>query len=114
VRAERWVPQADVLPHAAAMVCHGGSGTVLGGLAAGVPLAVLPLFADQPDNARRVHELEAGIALDGPGGIADAVRALLREDRYAARAAEVAGEVAALPSVDEAVAILQSLAAAPA
>jgi len=62
VHAERWVPQAAVMPHTAAMVCHGGFGTVRAGLAAGVPLAVLPLFADQPDNARRVVELGAGLA----------------------------------------------------
>ena len=54
VRVERWVPQADLMPHVAAMVCHGGSGTVTMGLAAGVPLAVVPLFADQPWNAERV------------------------------------------------------------
>ena len=28
VHVAGWVPQADVMPHAAAMVCHGGSGTV--------------------------------------------------------------------------------------
>ena len=57
VHVARWVPQADVMPHTAAMICHGGSGTVRAGLAAGVPLAVLPLFADQPFNAQRVTEL---------------------------------------------------------
>ena len=34
------------------VVCHGGSGTVLGALAAGLPLVILPLFADQLVNAR--------------------------------------------------------------
>ena len=58
-----WVPHAELLPHCAAMVCHGGSGTVRQGLAAGVPLVVLPLFADQPENARLVHGVGAGIAL---------------------------------------------------
>jgi UDP:flavonoid glycosyltransferase YjiC (YdhE family) len=28
VHVARWVPQADVMPHAAVTVCHGGSGTV--------------------------------------------------------------------------------------
>src|SRR6185369_13239711 len=27
VHVARWVPQADVMPHTAAMICHGGSGT---------------------------------------------------------------------------------------
>jgi UDP:flavonoid glycosyltransferase YjiC (YdhE family) len=102
VHAERWVDQAAVLPQAAAMVCHGGFGTVLGGLAAGVPLAVLPLFADQPYNAARVGALGAGIALGGPEDVAGAARALLTEPAYAARAWAVADEIRGLPPVREA------------
>ncbi len=56
VRVERWVPQAEALAHASLVVCHGGSGTVLGALAAGIPLVLMPLFADQFANA---HALEA-------------------------------------------------------
>lgn len=114
VHAERWLPQAGVLPHVAAMVCHGGSGTVRGGLSAGVPMAVLPLFADQPYNAARIAQLGAGIALpQGPGGVAgmaEAVRALLGDERYAAGAAAVAANVRALPTVDTAAEILRELA----
>jgi MGT family glycosyltransferase len=54
VHIERFVPQDEVLPHAQAVLCHGGSGTVLGAVAAGVPLVVVPMFADQPYNAERV------------------------------------------------------------
>jgi MGT family glycosyltransferase len=110
VHVAQWVPQASVMPHAAAMVCHGGTGTVRGGLAAGVPLAVLPLFADQPYNAARVAELGAGIALEpGPAAMADAVRELLADPGYAEQAALVADEIGALPPVDEAAAIVREL-----
>lgn len=54
VHVERWVDQADVLAVADAVISHGGSGTVLGTLAAGLPHVVLPLFADQGTNARRL------------------------------------------------------------
>ena len=64
VHVEPWVPQQDVLAHASAAVVHGGSGSTLGALAFGVPLVVIPLFADQPYNARRVHEVGAGIAVE--------------------------------------------------
>jgi len=111
VHAERWVPQAAVMPHTAVMVCHGGFGTVRAGLAAGVPLAVLPLFADQPDNARRVVELGAGLAPADVSGLAPAVEALLGDPAYAAGAAAVAADQRALPVVDEAVALLRGLAA---
>ena len=99
------------MPHAAAMACHGGFGTVRAGLAAGVPLAVLPLFADQPDNARRVAELGAGVALGRrrPGS-APAVATLLADPAYRAGAAAVAADVRALPVVDAAVATLRTLA----
>ena len=65
VHVERWVPQGAVMPHAAAMVGHGGSGSTLMAMAAGMPLAVVPLFADQPINAARVAALGAGLALNG-------------------------------------------------
>ena len=110
VRVERWLPQTDVVRHARAMVCHGGTGTVRGALAQGVPVAVLPMFADQPHNAARVAELGAGLVIE-PGlvGLAEAVQALLTRDRYAAGAAQVAAEIRALPTVDTAVDLLRKL-----
>jgi hypothetical protein len=57
VHVEQWVPQADVLDHADAVVCHGGSGTTLGALAYGVPLVVTPLFADQPYNEGKLLDV---------------------------------------------------------
>ncbi|MGH9279121.1 MAG: glycosyltransferase [Acidimicrobiales bacterium] len=68
VHVERWWPQADVMPHAAAMVGHGGLGTTLHGLAAGVPQAVVPIFADQPHNAGRVAALAPVSSSTAPPG----------------------------------------------
>jgi UDP:flavonoid glycosyltransferase YjiC (YdhE family) len=114
VHVERWVPQADVMPHAAAMVGHGGSGSTLMAMAAGVPLAVMPFFADQPYNARRVAQVGAGIALEGGVAAASelprAIRTMLEEPRYRRQAERVAAEVAALPPVDDAVRVLEDYA----
>jgi len=102
------------MPHAAAMVCHGGSGTVNLGLAAGVPIVVVPLFADQPYNARRVEAVGAGLALE-PSDLAllpDAVRAVLAERSYRESAGLIARETSALPTVDRATEVLRSLARA--
>jgi UDP:flavonoid glycosyltransferase YjiC (YdhE family) len=114
VHIERWVPQADVMPHAAAMVGHGGSGSTLMAMAAGVPLAVVPLFADQPYNARRIAQIGAGIALEGGieavTELPRALRALLEESRYRRQAQRVAADVAALPPVDDAVGVIEDLA----
>jgi UDP:flavonoid glycosyltransferase YjiC (YdhE family) len=111
VRTERWVPQQDVLGHAAAAVVHGGSGSTLGALAAGLPLVVVPLFADQPQNARRVAEVGAGIAVaperENPGAttapLRAAIEAVLADPSYRQRAAALADELRGEPPVDDAV-----------
>ena len=114
IHVEQWVPQRDVMPHAAAMVCHGGFGTTRMGLSAGVPMVVIPSFADQPFNARRVAALGAGIALEGgPGAMSrlgDAVHVLLDDRTYREAAQRIADDVRTLPSVDEAPAFLAELA----
>jgi UDP:flavonoid glycosyltransferase YjiC (YdhE family) len=103
-----WVSQAEVMPWAAAMVSHGGSGSTLMAMAAGVPQAFVPLFGDGPANAQRVAELGAGVVADD---LAADVRALLEEPRFRQAAAGVAGEIAALPPVDQAVELIQRSAA---
>jgi UDP:flavonoid glycosyltransferase YjiC (YdhE family) len=99
VRVERWIDQGAVLPHAAAMVGHGGSGGTLAALAAGVPIAFLPQFVDGPANAARVAGLGAGIVATD---VADAVRELLEDPAYRHAAQRVASEIRALPPVDDA------------
>jgi len=103
VHVERWVPIAAVLREAAALVTHGGSGTTLAALAAGVPMALLPLSADQPRNAWLVAEAGAGIALESATALAGAVRTLLAGDRHARVARRIAGEISELPPVSTAI-----------
>jgi rhamnosyltransferase subunit B len=58
-----FAPFGPLLPHCAALVHHGGVGTVARALSAGVPQLVLPLAWDQPDNAARVERLGVGARL---------------------------------------------------
>jgi hypothetical protein len=102
VRIERWVPQAEVMSHTAAMVGHGGSGGTLQALAAGVPIAFLPLFVDGPANAARVAALGAGIV----AGHATQVVELLEDPAYRAAAEGIAAEIDALPPIEHAVDVL--------
>jgi UDP:flavonoid glycosyltransferase YjiC (YdhE family) len=117
VRVERWVEQSAVMRQAAVMVGHGGAGSVLGALAAGVPMALIPLFADQPLNARRIAELAAGVALEGgmaaTPALTAAVPELLSDPGYHAAARRIADEIANLPPIDEAVGALATLTARP-
>ena len=114
VHVERFVPQDDVLPHAQAVLCHGGSGTVLGALAAGVPLVVVPMFADQPYNAERVAAAGAGLAIPqqeaGPENVRQALMRVLGEDSFRASAQNIASEMGALPPVEDAGLALERLA----
>jgi UDP:flavonoid glycosyltransferase YjiC (YdhE family) len=114
---EAWWPQQDVLPHAAAVVGHGGFGTTIATLAAGVPQIVVPLFAhDQFINAARVEAIGAGIHLDGgpaaAAGLAEALAGLLATDAYRDRAAEVADDMAGQLPVAACVPLLEALARA--
>ena len=60
IHVERWVEQRQVLAQASVTVCHGGSGTVFGSLAAGVPVVMLPSFSDQFANADLVEAHRLG------------------------------------------------------
>jgi hypothetical protein len=101
VHVERWVPQGDVLGHAAAVVCHGGAGTTLGALAAGVPLVVVPLFADQPLNGARAAVSGAAVVAS-IDGIRSALERVLATAAYGEAAGRIAAELRALPPADEA------------
>lgn len=110
----QWWPQDAVLAHARAMLGHGGFGTTMGALAAGVPQAVAPLFSfDQLVNGAHVAAVGAGVTTDrGPGGVASAaaeVPRLLAEPAYAASAGRIAAALRALPPPAEAVPVLTGL-----
>lgn len=114
VVVERFVPQWAVLPECDLVVSHGGSGGVIGALAHGLPLVVLPLGADQPHNAARVEALGVGCVLDAvtatPEEVQAAVARLLADPGPRAAAERLGDECAALPPPAEAVAWLEAVA----
>jgi MGT family glycosyltransferase len=98
VSVRRWVRHADVLPSCSAVLTHGGHGTVIKALTAGVPLVVAPLGRDQPDNAARVVHAGAGLRLSKKAGVPalrDAIGRVLDEPRYRAAARRIAATLAA-------------------
>jgi UDP:flavonoid glycosyltransferase YjiC (YdhE family) len=115
VHVEAWVDQADVFAEAEVVVSHGGSGTTLGALRAGIPVVVVPLFADQPANGARVAATGAGIVaeidrahLGSPGSrrqdatrIRDAIETVRTQPSYRARAEALATEMGSAPSVGD-------------
>jgi rhamnosyltransferase subunit B len=63
VRRYAFVPLSRILPISAAVVHHGGLGTVSLALAAGTPQIAVPLGHDQHDNAARLERLGVGQAI---------------------------------------------------
>jgi UDP:flavonoid glycosyltransferase YjiC (YdhE family) len=112
---EEWWPQAEVMRSAAAMIGHGGFGTTMAALAAGVPQVVVPLFAfDQFVNAQQVAAVGAGVqVLGGLAGLSElpaAITGVLGDPEINAGARAVAAEVAALPELAHCVSIVEELA----
>ena len=129
VRAAPYIPQRLILPLCSAVVCHAGRGSVMGALAHGVPLVLVPMTADQPITAAACDR--AGVArvlatdrLDLAGlsvpitvperltvrAVRDAVRTVLDDRAYATAAAGVQAEIAAMPDVSETAHVLELLA----
>lgn len=82
------VARADhraLFPRAACVLHHGGIGTTAAALAAGRPQLVLPLGADQPDQAARIEEMGLGRRIARPE-TADMALAAALSDEVAARA----------------------------
>jgi UDP:flavonoid glycosyltransferase YjiC (YdhE family) len=114
VRVERYVPQSVLMPYCDLVVCHGGFGTVLTALDAGLPLVIIPVAADQPDNARRCADLGVAEVISPeqrtPEAIQAAVRAVLGEPRYRRSAERLRAEMRAAPDLADTVRLLEQLA----
>jgi UDP:flavonoid glycosyltransferase YjiC (YdhE family) len=114
VHVERYIPQAQLLPRCSLVVSHGGSGSVVGALAHGLPMVVIPIGADQPRNARRCEHLgvarvvHAGEAT--PDLVREAASEVLADPSYRLNAERVSDEIAALPGPEHAVTLLERLA----
>ncbi len=107
IRVERYIPQAEVLPRCRAVISHGGSGSVLGALAHGLPMVLIPIGADQPLNGDRAAELGFARVLDAVRATPDDVRAALDGvEAYRPAAEALRGELEALPGVERAVELL--------
>jgi UDP:flavonoid glycosyltransferase YjiC (YdhE family) len=113
VRIERFVPQAWLLPRVAAVISHGGAGTVLGAATHGRPQLVVPLWADQWENGLAVVDAGCGTVL-APDRRSDddvdaAVGDLVATSATADAARRVAAEIAAMPTAADLVPHIEAL-----
>ncbi|WP_130288112.1 glycosyltransferase [Pseudonocardia sediminis] len=94
VRTVGWVPLPEVLPGCAGVVHHGGAGTVLAALSAGIPQLAVPGAGDRRHNAELVDARGAGIAGEVTS---EALDRLVHDGELAATARAVRTEIEAMP-----------------
>jgi N-glycosyltransferase len=116
VRFERYLPHSSILPGCQAMLCHAGFNTMMGCLSAGLPLVCVPLGSDQEFNARRIGRGGLGLWLRDETASAEvvrvAVRTVLHEPSFAAKAQAFRDRQAARPGFGAAIRRIEALAAA--
>jgi UDP:flavonoid glycosyltransferase YjiC (YdhE family) len=110
VRATGWLPFADVLPRVAGVVHHGGAGTLMTALAAGVPQLLTPGPGDRTVNAGLVAARGAGLARAARDISTADLERLATDPALRTAAGEVAAEIAAMPHPRDLVETLVRLA----
>jgi MGT family glycosyltransferase len=88
-----WVSYSRTMPRCDAVICHAGHGTLARSLVSGVPVLACPDVGDMAENAARVRWAGVGVSLprrfQTPRGVRLALRRLLSQPSYAARAREL-------------------------
>ncbi|MFE3638572.1 nucleotide disphospho-sugar-binding domain-containing protein [Streptomyces sp. NPDC059168] len=110
VRVVGWVPLTALLQTCDAAVHHGGAGTTLAALNAGVPQLVLPDGADRQINAEAVRDRGAGLLGTADDLDAAVLGRLLSDEKMSAVAREVREEIGTMPSPASLVPRLEELA----
>jgi UDP:flavonoid glycosyltransferase YjiC (YdhE family) len=115
VHVERYIPQELLFPRCDLVVTHGGHNTVLPALQFGLPLVLIPFWADQPDNARRCAELGVGEVIQSadvtPEVMGSTARKVLMEpSNYREQVLRVQSEIVSLPDVGQGGQLLEQLA----
>ncbi|MBT2210156.1 nucleotide disphospho-sugar-binding domain-containing protein [Actinomadura sp. NEAU-AAG7] len=114
VRVTEHVPLMAVLPDCAAVVHHGGSGSAMTALWAGVPQLTATFASEQEAAGRRLAAAGAGLHLRGheaaPAALRSAVESLVGDPAYRDGAAGLRKEMLARPTPARLVTALEHLA----
>ncbi len=115
IKIAHYIPQTLLLPYCDAVIFHGGYNTLLSALWHGLPMVIIPQLAgDNFPTARRCTEVGVSLLVEGQPpeseAIRRAVKTVLEQPDYRARAQQFQREIKALPPLAEAVKRLETLA----
>jgi len=97
VHVVEWVPLGALLETCAGVIHHGGTGTMMTALAAGVPQCVVPQGSYQNVASDVLVERGIGFAADAASLGADECRRLLKDDAMRETAERVRDELMLMP-----------------
>jgi MGT family glycosyltransferase len=106
-----YAPQLDLIQRSTLTISHGGLNTVLESVAQGVPMVVLPVTYDQPGVGARVEW--SGVGRSIPVGrltvnrLRDAVRLVLSNPAYRARASRMHSSIEAADGLNRAADLIE-------
>ena len=109
-----FAPLTKILPHCAALVHHGGIGTIAAGMKCGLPQLAVPMCLDQPDNAACMRQLGVGDLIaprevSGPS-LAARLNQLLNSATVKQRCADVAHKCRQLDSAKATCELIEAVA----
>uniref|UniRef100_A0A0N4ZU08 glucuronosyltransferase n=1 Tax=Parastrongyloides trichosuri TaxID=131310 RepID=A0A0N4ZU08_PARTI len=103
----KWLPQKDLMKHSSTkmLIAHGGYNSFLEASQTGVPVILMPLFADQFINAKRAQRFGIAETLDKlsltPEKVANAIDKVLNDEKYMNNAKKLSAMLHDKPSNDD-------------
>ena len=110
---ERYLPQTSILPMVDLVITHGGNNSISEALFCGKPMIVMPLFADQYDNAQRIDDKNLGIRMEAYGfkdqELVDTVNKLLFDEDLKQRLEQVKTRMQSSKSKEKVCELIENL-----
>ncbi|RWS17291.1 glycosyl transferase-like protein [Dinothrombium tinctorium] len=101
---EAFLPQLEIIPIVDLVISHGGNNTFVETLYFGKPMIIMPLFADQFDNAQRAVEAKIGVKVNPftveENELLDAIEMILNDEDIVERVQNISKQIRESKSMD--------------